>query len=107
MQLKFPMNRLNFDMGCDQGYASERSPEDELPPSLPILSIPYQIPEQQNFHHHQLPLQEQQQQIKWDFDQVNEHDFSFITNGKCTLHYIVYSISSFVVYLYRIYAIQI
>lgn len=67
MHLKLPINRTNFDMGCDQGYGSERSPEDELPPTLPILSIPYQAT-------HQQP--------QWDYDKINGCDFSFITKGK-------------------------
>ncbi|XP_055676577.1 uncharacterized protein LOC129785935 isoform X2 [Lutzomyia longipalpis] len=34
LQLKMPATRVNFDPSCDQGYGSERSPEDELPPPL-------------------------------------------------------------------------
>uniref|UniRef100_A0A1L8DKL8 Putative glutamate receptor-interacting protein 1 n=1 Tax=Nyssomyia neivai TaxID=330878 RepID=A0A1L8DKL8_9DIPT len=34
LQLKMPVTRVNFDPSCDQGYGSERSPEDELPPPL-------------------------------------------------------------------------
>lgn len=66
LQLKLPINRTNFDVGCDQGYGSERSPEDELPPSLPILSIPYQA---------------SNQQPQWDYDK-NGYDYSFITQGE-------------------------
>lgn len=66
MNLKLPINRTNCE-GCDQGYGSERSPEDELPPTLPILSIPYQAA-------HQQP--------QWDHDKVNGCDFNFITKGK-------------------------
>lgn len=36
--LKLPVqHRVNFDTGCDQGYGSERSPEEEVPPTLPSL----------------------------------------------------------------------
>ncbi|XP_055378160.1 putative uncharacterized protein DDB_G0282133 isoform X2 [Condylostylus longicornis] len=34
LQLTLPITRTNFDPSCDQGYGSERSPEDELPPLL-------------------------------------------------------------------------
>ncbi|GAB0090622.1 uncharacterized protein DMENIID0001_053620 [Sergentomyia squamirostris] len=34
LQLKMPPSRVNFDPSCDQGYGSERSPEDEMPPPL-------------------------------------------------------------------------
>lgn len=39
MELKLPVqqHRVNFDTGCDQGYGSERSPEEEVPPTLPSL----------------------------------------------------------------------
>lgn len=66
IQLKLPINRSNLDIGCDQGYGSERSPEDELPPPLPLMSIPYQ-PEI-----HQPP---------WDYDKLNGCEYSFITKG--------------------------
>ncbi|XP_059612237.1 uncharacterized protein LOC132258781 isoform X2 [Phlebotomus argentipes] len=36
LHLKMPTNRVNFDPSCDQGYGSERSPEDEMPP--PFIS---------------------------------------------------------------------
>lgn len=41
IQLRLPLNRNAFDPGCDQGYGSERSPEDELPPPLPQLAVAY------------------------------------------------------------------
>lgn len=67
IQLKLPpINRINFDTGCDQGYGSERSPEDELPPPLPILPPqPYQP------QHHQ-----------YDYEKYNGCEYSFITPGK-------------------------
>ncbi|XP_058176237.1 uncharacterized protein LOC131291066 [Anopheles ziemanni] len=37
LQLKLPLHRTNVDAGCDQGYGSERSPEDELPPPLLLI----------------------------------------------------------------------
>lgn len=38
LELKLPVHhRVNFDTGCDQGYGSERSPEEEVPPALPSL----------------------------------------------------------------------
>lgn len=64
--MKLPINRSNLDIGCDQGYGSERSPEDEQPPSLPVMSIPYQ-PEI-----HQPP---------WDYNKINGCEYSFITKG--------------------------
>lgn len=95
MHLKLPMKRTIFDIGCDQGYGSERSPDDELPP---ILTIPYQVTEHQMRHQYaatNVPsaVAQQQQlppppppskhQVKWQ-DQVHESDFSFITDGKCS-----------------------
>lgn len=37
LQIKIPLHRINVDAGCDQGYGSERSPEDEMAPPLPII----------------------------------------------------------------------
>uniref|UniRef100_A0A8W7PMZ1 Uncharacterized protein n=1 Tax=Anopheles coluzzii TaxID=1518534 RepID=A0A8W7PMZ1_ANOCL len=37
LQLKLPLHRTAIDAGCDQGYGSERSPEDELPPPLLLM----------------------------------------------------------------------
>lgn len=65
--LKLPINRVNIDTGCDQGYGSERSPEDELPPPLPLLTLPYQ---------HPMPL---------NYDKQNGYEYSFITQGKFNL----------------------
>lgn len=42
-----PQVPVTFDQGCDQGYGSERSPEDELPPPLPIVGYNQQ---QQQFN---------------------------------------------------------
>lgn len=72
MHLKLAINRSNADVGCDQGYGSERSPEEELPP--PILSIPYQsIDAQAHPHYHQKP--------QWNNGAISESDFNFITKG--------------------------
>lgn len=71
MQLKLPINRSNLDIGCDQGYGSERSPEDELPPPLPLGTITYQ-PEI-----HEPP---------WDYDKFNGCEYRFITKGNNTLY---------------------
>lgn len=68
MHLKLAINRSNLDVGCDQGYGSERSPEDELPP--PILSIPYQTIEP---HYHQKP--------QTNNATNSESDYNFITEG--------------------------
>lgn len=71
-QLKLPLNRVNFDAGCDQGYGSERSPEDEVPPVLPLLrdvqfaGANIQI------------LANTIQQHDWSF----EKDYDFITKGR-------------------------
>lgn len=72
MHLKLAINRLNLDVGCDQGYGSERSPEDEHPP---ILSIPYQSidPKQQQHQHHQ--------KSQRNNGTINESHFNFITKG--------------------------
>lgn len=70
MHLKLVINRTNMDVGCDQGYGSERSPEEELPP---ILSIPYQSMEAQ-------PLYQQKAQ-QYNRDKISESDFNFITSG--------------------------
>lgn len=35
LELKLPVHRVNFDPSCDQGYGSERSPEEEVAPRLP------------------------------------------------------------------------
>ncbi|XP_041783731.1 uncharacterized protein LOC121599724 isoform X1 [Anopheles merus] len=37
LPLKLPLHRTAIDAGCDQGYGSERSPEDELPPPLLLM----------------------------------------------------------------------
>ncbi|XP_053678136.1 uncharacterized protein LOC128728533 [Anopheles nili] len=37
IQQKLLLHRTVVDAGCDQGYGSERSPEDELPPPLLLL----------------------------------------------------------------------
>lgn len=74
MHLKLAINRSNMDVGCDQGYGSERSPEDELPP---ILSIPYQSIEAQ-------PLYQQKSSQQFIRDTISESDFNFITPGKPT-----------------------
>lgn len=70
MHLKLAINRSNMDVGCDQGYGSERSPEDELPP---ILSIPYQSIEAQPQY---------QQKAQQNQTTMSETDFSFITKGQ-------------------------
>lgn len=70
MHLKLVINRSNMDVGCDQGYGSERSPEDELPP---ILSIPYQSIEAQPLY--------QQKAHQYGRDKISESDFDFITPG--------------------------
>ncbi|XP_055324528.1 uncharacterized protein LOC129579051 isoform X4 [Sitodiplosis mosellana] len=73
MHLKLAINRSNVDVGYDQGYGSERSPEEELPP---ILSIPYQsIDAQARPHYHQKP--------QWNNGTISESDFSFITKDCC------------------------
>uniref|UniRef100_A0AAG5DWH6 PDZ domain-containing protein n=1 Tax=Anopheles atroparvus TaxID=41427 RepID=A0AAG5DWH6_ANOAO len=37
LQLKLPLQRTTVDAGFDQGYGSERSPEDEMPPPLLLI----------------------------------------------------------------------
>ncbi|KXJ74182.1 hypothetical protein RP20_CCG014207 [Aedes albopictus] len=37
IQLKLPLHRTTVDTGYDQGYGSERSPEDEMPPPLLLM----------------------------------------------------------------------
>lgn len=69
MHLKLVINRSNMDVGCDQGYGSERSPEDEIPP---ILSIPYQSIGAQPQYHQNLP---------YSGITISENDFNFITAG--------------------------
>lgn len=68
MHLKLNINRSNMDVGCDQGYGSERSPEEELPP---ILSIPYQSIEAQPQY---------QQKIQNNRSAIS--NFDFITQGQ-------------------------
>lgn len=69
IQLKLPINRSNFDIGCDQGYASERSPEDEVPPLFP----PFRAASYHSMHN---------RRPQWDYDTRNACDYSFITPGK-------------------------
>lgn len=69
--LKLNINRSNLD-GGDQGYGSERSPEDELPP---ILSFPYQTLGGAQSNNHQIPANQ------WIPHVANQSDFRFITNG--------------------------
>lgn len=70
MHLKLNMNRSNMDVGCDQGYGSERSPEEELPP---ILSIPYQSIEAQPQY---------QQKFQNNRGAIGDSNFTFITPGQ-------------------------
>lgn len=70
IQLKLPINRSNVDVGCDQGYGSERSPEDEFPPPLPMLAIPYQM------------LHQQPTSAQLNYEKYNGCEYSFITQGK-------------------------
>ncbi|XP_037027621.1 uncharacterized protein LOC119068226 isoform X4 [Bradysia coprophila] len=71
IQLKLPINRSTFDTGCDQGYASERSPEDEVPPLFP----PFRGPSYHSMHHNT--------QQHWDYEGRNPCDYSFITPDCC------------------------
>lgn len=64
-QLKLPIHRSVIDIGCDQGYGSERSPEDELPPPIPLLAT----------------NQASNQHISFDFKNLNGCEYGFITNG--------------------------
>lgn len=70
IQLKLPINRSTFDTGCDQGYASERSPEDEVPPLFP----PFRGPAYHSMQHNTQP--------QWEYDGRNPCDYSFITPGE-------------------------
>lgn len=78
LELKFaPAHRVNFDPGCDQGYGSERSPEDEMaPPSLAsIVEGAGQLPA----NHEQMlqyPLQSAGDRFEYEYD--------FITEGRWT-----------------------
>lgn len=49
------MHRVNFDTGCDQGYGSERSPEEEVPPPLNGVVDPFI-----NVNNNTGPIQQQQ-----------------------------------------------
>lgn len=69
IHLKLQINRSNFDIGCDQGYASERSPEDEVPPLFPHFRAP---------SYHSMHNQRKQ----WTYDTRNAYDYSFITPGE-------------------------
>lgn len=68
MNLKLALNRSSLDVGYDQGYGSERSPEDDFPPIMPIP---------QNSLHKPTA-----QKLKSGTDKVSESDFSFITKGE-------------------------
>lgn len=67
--IKLAVNRSSLDIGCDQGYGSERSPEDDFPPILSILHNSFRTHLQTN------------QDLKKDADKINENDFPFIKEG--------------------------
>lgn len=73
------MHRVNFDPGCDQGYGSERSPEDEVPPPLPSALLlngngdPFNI----NGGHSQSLLM-----MPLGHDDRHDYNYDFITKGE-------------------------
>lgn len=69
MNLKLALNRSSLDVGYDQGYGSERSPEEDFPP----MPIP-----QNSLQAHKPTAQK----LKSGMDKVSENDFSFITKGE-------------------------
>lgn len=67
LELKLPVHRVNFDPSCDQGYGSERSPEEEVAPPLPS-GDPFIV----NVH----------EQVVDAVGQSNSDQYDFITKGE-------------------------
>lgn len=94
LQRNFAANSSN-DAGYDQGYASERSPEDELPPTLPLIDEQQRLQSMQAMEHylHEHPQhQEQSQQdtmmpynynLNSCLEYTQLYQYDFITKGKC------------------------
>lgn len=102
-RVKFqPINRIIMpsppvkviDQCYDQGYGSERSPEDELPPSLPIMDTGHYNAMLINaamtpagMMDNKLHLQAIDLQTR--VHQTNAELYSFITEGECLLLVVV------------------
>lgn len=77
--LHLPLINRNNDAGYDPGYGSERSPEDEVPPPLPMINHQYMSDMLQNLSVSDntttsiLPTY-------LDYSQLNHYEF--ITKGK-------------------------
>jgi hypothetical protein len=74
------LHRTNIDIGYDQGYGSERSPEDELPPPLPMMLMDPIVMQQQ----HEITVQQQMNYLEqyWNSEKSNLCEYDFITQGK-------------------------
>lgn len=95
--MKLPIHRAaNVDTGYDQGYGSERSPEDEALPPLPLMQDAHYLT---NYNHQQqqqqqllqsqmLPASQSGQMLPmdvskeyWNLDKFNLGQYNFITKG--------------------------
>lgn len=72
MNLKLTLNRSSLDVGCDQGYGSERSPEEDFPPNL---TVPHK-----SFQGHL----KTSHKPKWITNKISEREFDFIKEGGWT-----------------------
>lgn len=91
-QFHIPLQRniSNVDACYDQGYGSERSPEDELPPLLPLIDEHQYLHSLQSYSDPQQLQQvvHQQQQTTMPFNYTNIleytqlYQYDFITKGK-------------------------
>lgn len=74
------------DQTCDQGYGSERSPEDEIPPPLPIVGFNQQPQYNQMLVNSMMMAQGQQMiDIQRPHPQAIIQSYDFITEGEFKL----------------------
>lgn len=73
-------NPSNNDAGYDPGYASERSPEDELPPPLPLITDNQYTEMMQNLS------TDMGNTMPNYFDYSQLYQYDFITKGKTIIY---------------------
>lgn len=83
--IPFQRNLSNIDTGYDQGYGSERSPEDELPPTLPLIDEHQYLHSLQSYSDPQQKLQ-LSSAMPFTYTNILEYtqlyQYDFITKGK-------------------------
>jgi hypothetical protein len=92
ISFKLPLNRTNIDTGYDQGYGSERSPEDELPPPLPMMLLQPAALALQPYEPPDVTVQQNYLDQYWSSEKQNFTEYDFITQGECHSWDIVISV---------------